>query len=68
MLSRRGQIAFQEALNITSRVYESMREDIPKDLIPAEFRRKKGVEYVLMATPERSDNGPPAKLLKQVLK
>ncbi|NIO10055.1 MAG: hypothetical protein GTO40_19440 [Deltaproteobacteria bacterium] len=68
MLSRIGQTALQDALNVTSRVYESMREDIPKDRIPAEFRRKKGVDYVMMATPTRSDNGPPAKLLRQILK
>lgn len=68
LLSRKGQIALQEALNITSRVYESMREDIPKDLIPPEERRKQGVDYVMMATPTRSDNGPPAKLLKQIFK
>jgi hypothetical protein len=68
LLSRKGQITLQKALNTTSRVYKSMREDIPKDFIPLERSRQKGVSYVLMATPERSDNAPVSRLLKKILK
>jgi len=68
MLSRKGQTTLQDVLNPTGRVYESMREDIPKDIIPTERRRQKGVDYIMMATPTRSDNVPPAKLLKQIIR
>ena len=68
MLSRKGQTTLQDVLNPTGRVYESMREDIPKDIIPTERRRQKGVDYIMMATPVRSDNVPPAKLLKQIIR
>jgi len=68
LLSRKGQSTFQDVLNPTGRVYESMREDIPKDIIPTERRRQKGVDYIMMATPTRSDNVPPAKLLKQIIR
>jgi spermidine/putrescine-binding protein len=68
MLSRKGQTTLQDVLNPTGRIYESMREDIPKDIIPTERRRQKSVEYIMMATPTRSDNVPPAKLLKQIIR
>ncbi len=68
MLSRKGQTTLQDVLNSTGRVFESMREDIPKDIIPAERRRQKGVDYIMMATPVRSDNVAPAKLLKQIIR
>jgi len=68
LLSRKGQTTLQDVLNPTGRVYESMREDIPKDIIPTERRRQKGVDYIMMATPTRSDNVPPAKLLKQIIR
>ncbi len=68
LLSRQGQTTLQDVLNPTGRVYESMREDIPKDIIPADLRRQKGVDYIMMATPTRGDNVPVAKLLKQIIK
>ena len=68
LLSRQGQTTLQDVLNPTGTVYESMREDIPKDIIPAGRRRQKGVDYLMMATPTRADNEPVRKLLKQVIK
>ena len=47
---------------------ESMRVDIPKDLIPPERRRVAGVNYILMDTPEKSDQEPVSKLLKEIIK
>jgi len=46
LLSREGQIAFQKTLNNIGVVRESMREDIPKDIIPSADRRIKGHEYL----------------------
>lgn len=68
LLSRKGQTTVQDVMNPTGKVYESMREDIFKDIIPAERRRQKGVDYIMMATPVRSDNVAPAKLLKQIIR
>jgi len=45
-----------------------MRDDIPKDPIPAPYRRKKGTEYVLMFTPDRMDADDVLKLYKGIVK
>jgi iron(III) transport system substrate-binding protein len=68
LLSREGQTNFQNVMNTPDTLYESMRADIPKDSIPAEYRRKEGVKYVMMATPERADHAPVEKLLKEIFK
>jgi len=68
LLSREGQSAFQKIMNTPDVVMESMRTDIPKDLIPQENRRIPGVRYIIMDTPERSDQQPVSKLLGEILK
>ena len=68
LLSREGQISFQKIMNNPDLVMESMRLDIPKDPIPADKRRAAGVNYILMDTPERSNQEPVAKLLKEIIK
>jgi iron(III) transport system substrate-binding protein len=68
LLSREGQIAFQKTMNAPDVIMESMRNDIPKDPIPAARRRVEGVKYVVMDTAERSDQAPVSKLLNEVIK
>jgi ABC-type uncharacterized transport system YnjBCD substrate-binding protein len=67
-LSREGQSAYQEIMNTGPEYAESMREDIPKDSIPPEYRRRKGVRYILMFTPDRMDPGPIVKMFKETVK
>ena len=68
LLSRDGQASFQKIMNTPDLVMESLRLDISKDPIPAEKRRKPGVNYILMDTPERSNQEPVSKLLKTIIK
>ena len=67
-LSREGQIAYQEMMNTRFDYVESMREDVPKDPIPVDYRRRKGVKYVPMFIPEHMDPAPLLKLYKEILK
>ncbi len=68
LLSREGQTTFQKFMNTPDLVMESMRQDISKEPIPAEKRRAPGVKYIVMDTPERSNQEPVAKLLKEIIK
>ena len=68
LLSREGQIAYQEIMNAPDSSFESMRIDVPKDRVPLADRRKEGVKYVVMDTPERADQEPVDKLLNEILK
>ncbi|HEY2986917.1 MAG TPA: extracellular solute-binding protein [Candidatus Binatia bacterium] len=67
-LSKDGQIAYQKIMNTPLDQVESMREDIPKDPIPPAYRRRAGVEYVPMFTPEHMDPAPVIKLFKETVK
>jgi iron(III) transport system substrate-binding protein len=67
-LSKEGQSTYQEIMNTGSEYVESMREDISKDSIPPQYRRRKGVRYVLMFTPDRMDAAPVVKLFKETVK
>lgn len=67
-LSREGQVTLQELMNTPIDQVESMREDIPKDPVPAEYRRKKGIHYIPMFTPERMEPEPVLKLYNEVVK
>lgn len=68
LLSREGQMTFQGIMNAPDIPMESMREDIPKDPVPLQNRRVAGVRYIVMDTPERSDQRPVSKLLGEILK
>lgn len=68
LLSREGQTGFQKIMNRPDLVMESMRVDISKEPIPLDKRRAPGVNYIVMDTPERSDQGPVSKLLGEILK
>jgi iron(III) transport system substrate-binding protein len=68
LLSRDGQSSFQKIMNSADLLVESMRIDIPKDPVPAPQRRIAGVKYLIMDTPERSNQEPVSKLLKEIIK
>jgi ABC-type Fe3+ transport system substrate-binding protein len=68
LLSREGQLSFQKIMNSPDLLVESMRTDIAKDMIPANQRRVPGTKYIVMDTPERSNQEPVSKLLKEVIK
>jgi len=67
LLSREGQIAFQRAVNTPTNSEESMRVDIPKDMIPADVRRIDGVKYILADSPEFMNMAPIYEVLDKAL-
>ena len=58
LLSREGQIALQRATNTPTNSEESLRLDIPKDMVRSEVRRVDGVKYWLAEKPEFMDMAP----------
>jgi len=67
LLSREGQIAFQRAANTPTNSEESMRVDIPKDMVPADVRRIDGVKYLLADRPEFMNMAPIYEVLDKAL-
>jgi ABC-type Fe3+ transport system substrate-binding protein len=49
LLSREGQIAVQQHLASEGSFRESLREDIAKDIIPADHRREPKVKYLMIS-------------------
>ena len=68
LLSREGQASFQKVMNSADLLVESMRVDIAKDPVPAPQRRVAGTKYIIMDTPERSNQEPVNKLFKEIIK
>ena len=68
LLSRDGQASIQKIMNSAELLVESMRVDISKDALPAAQRRVAGTKYIIMDTPERSNQEPVNKLLKDIIK
>jgi ABC-type uncharacterized transport system YnjBCD substrate-binding protein len=62
LLSREGQIAYQTH----DPLKDSLREDIPKDMVPEHTRRKKGVEYLLLAGRVSKDTTAVDRIVKEV--
>jgi iron(III) transport system substrate-binding protein len=58
LLSREGQMAFQRTVNTPYNSEESLRTDIPKDMVRTEVRRAEGVKYFLAEKPEFMDMAP----------
>ncbi len=57
--------------NITAKQaqgYDSLRMDIPKDMIPPDYRRWENTKFFDMDTPERRNNAPLFKLISEVWK
>jgi iron(III) transport system substrate-binding protein len=67
LLSREGQIAYQKVSNTPINTEESMRIDLPKDMIPVEDRRVDGVKYQLFDRPEFMDMKPIYETLDKAL-
>ncbi len=67
-LSREGQLTLQrEATKAMVLGSNSLRIDIPKDMIPPEERLEKGVEYIDTDAPERISDEPVVKLVNEAL-
>ena len=58
LLSREGQTALQRAANTPNNSEESLRTDIPKDMVRSEVRRIDGVKYIFAEKPEYMDMAP----------
>jgi iron(III) transport system substrate-binding protein len=68
LLSREGQLSFQKVMNSDNLLVESLRIDIAKDAVPLAQRRVAGAKYIVMDTPERSNQEPVNKLFKEIIK
>jgi iron(III) transport system substrate-binding protein len=58
LLSREGQTALQRTANTPYNSEESLRTDIPKDIVRSEVRRLDGVKYLLVDKPAYIDMTP----------
>jgi hypothetical protein len=67
LLSREGQTALQRAANTPNNSEESLRTDIPKDMVRSEVRRVDGVKYMLVDRPEYMDMAPIHEVLDKAL-
>jgi iron(III) transport system substrate-binding protein len=67
LLSREGQTAFQRAANTSTNSEESMRVDIPKEMVRADIRRIEGVQYLLAERPEFMDMAPIYEIVSKAL-
>ncbi len=68
LLSQEGQNAYQNVFAQLHDIRQSMREDIPKDVIPPAYRRLKGVKYIYSGRPEWLEMNAVAKLIKEAQK
>ena len=66
-LSREGQKVVQKVIAREGSGGDSMRIDIPKEGIPPEYRRRKGADYMFVATPEYTDMRPIYKIINKAL-
>jgi iron(III) transport system substrate-binding protein len=64
LLSREGQLAYQRILDPG---HDSLRVDIPKDMVPPDLRRVEGVKYVNIDRPEWLDLKPIRDFINKVL-
>jgi len=67
LLSREGQIAVQRSGNTPDNSEESLRNDIPKDMVRPEVRRIDGVKYMLAEKPEFMDMSPIQEIVDKAL-
>ena len=68
LLSRKGQIALQNELANTDDAVDSLRVDIPKDMVPPRARRVEGVKYLLLdSRPEYLEMQPIIKVMEEAL-
>ena len=67
LLSREGQIALQRTTNTLYNSEESLRTDVPKDVVRGELRRIDGVKYLLVDKPEYIDMAPIYDIVEKAL-
>jgi len=67
LLSREGQTALQRVANTPNNSEESLRTDIPKDMVRSEVRRVDGVKYILVDKPEYMDMAPIQDIVEKAL-
>ncbi|MGH7811819.1 MAG: hypothetical protein ACREP5_16190, partial [Candidatus Binatia bacterium] len=67
LLSREGQTALQRTTNTPYNSEESLRMDIPKDMVRNEVRRVDGVKYLLVDKPEYIDMAPIYEIVEKAL-
>jgi iron(III) transport system substrate-binding protein len=68
LLSRKGQIALQTELAKSDTPVDSLRIDIPKEMIPAEERRVEGAKYLILdSRPETLEMEPIFKVMEEGL-
>ncbi len=67
LLSREGQTALQRATNTPFNSEESLRTDIPKEIVRSEVRRVEGVKYLLVDKPEYIDMAPIYEIVNKAL-
>jgi iron(III) transport system substrate-binding protein len=67
LLSREGQTAFQRTVNTPNNSEESLRTDIPKDMVRSEVRRKDGINYLLVDKPEYINMAPIYEIVEKAL-
>jgi ABC-type Fe3+ transport system substrate-binding protein len=67
LLSREGQTVFQRAVNTPNNSEESLRTDVPKDMVRSEVRRIDGVKYLLVDKPEYIDMAPIYQIVEKAL-
>lgn len=67
LLSREGQTVFQRAANTPNNSEESLRTDVPKDMVRSEVRRIEGEKYLLVDKPEYIEMGPIYQIVEKAL-
>ncbi len=67
LLSREGQMALQRTTNTPYNSEESLRTDVPKDVVRSEVRRIDGVKYLLVDKPEYIDMAPIYDIVEKAL-
>jgi hypothetical protein len=67
LLSREGQTVFQRVANTPNNSEESLRTDVPKDMVRGEVRRVAGVKYLLVDKPEYIDMAPIYQIVEKAL-
>ena len=67
LLSREGQTALQRTTNTPTNSEESLRIDIPKDVVRSEVRRVDGIKYLLVDKPEFIDMTPIYEIVSKAL-
>ncbi len=68
LLSREGQITYQRAYAKSGRgASNSLRIDIPKDMVPPQHRLRKDIDYIEVETPDRIYMRPIIKVFEKAL-